>query len=234
VSYHTYVDWTQEDPPRPFYVGKGNQRRVDDTSPRNAIHKRIAAKYGFRREVVLSTEVEQEAFEREVHLIEEYRTFAHGGAGWWGANLTLGGDGASGYRHTEKHKQHISDALRGREFSVQHRQNLSKAHTGRKHTEETKRKCRDAVKRRKSESHPPGCVCGKHSTGLKRRLVTPEGVRDAREWYNAGAAWAQVATRLGVSNSTLQRALKRYDEKGLDSTEKSLQSSAGGLVVGGA
>jgi len=73
-----------------------------------------------RREVVLTTDVERQALDVEVQLIQEHRTFVDGGTGWWGANLTLGGEGVSG--------THIN---KGRTFSAEHRQKLSQARRGR-------------------------------------------------------------------------------------------------------
>jgi hypothetical protein len=100
-----YTDWTQEDTPRPFYVGKGNARRVNGKVFRNQIHQRIGKKYGQQRRVEFETDDEAEALAREVQLIAELKTYTHGGKGYWGANLTQGGDGTSGRIWTDRQRE---------------------------------------------------------------------------------------------------------------------------------
>jgi len=58
-------------------------------------------------------------------------------------NMTNGGDGISGYSHTEETKKLLSEKTSG------------KNHTwyGRKHTEESKRKMRESGKNRKRKPH---------------------------------------------------------------------------------
>ena len=90
-AYAVYADFTTESVPRPFYVGKGNEGRCCLTE-RNIIHKRISKKHGFERRVLLETDDESFALETEIQLIESLKTYSLGGEGWWGANLTRGGD----------------------------------------------------------------------------------------------------------------------------------------------
>ena len=83
-GFFVYVDWTTEDVPRPFYVGKGNERRIKFPR-RNRLHENIANKHGLIRQVVFETDDEQLALALEQRLIEEYKTYVHGGEGYWGA-----------------------------------------------------------------------------------------------------------------------------------------------------
>lgn len=106
--FFVYLDWTLEDIPRPFYVGKGQLARVKRYE-RNAYWKNIAAKYGWHREVVFATKDEQFSFEEEKRLITELGTFEDGTLGRWGANLTEGGEGPSGWKPSSEWK----DARRG-------------------------------------------------------------------------------------------------------------------------
>lgn len=94
-KYYVYVDWTLEECPRPFYVGKGVHTRVLDEK-RNIVHERIKLKYGLQRRIVFETDDEREAFDVEIKLIKEHKTYLHGD-GCWGSNLTLGGEGAAGH-----------------------------------------------------------------------------------------------------------------------------------------
>lgn len=94
--FFVYVDLTQEQSPRPFYVGKGSLERTK-TKHRNRYWKNIAAKYGWQREIVLATKDEAFVFEEEIRRIAELGTFENGTPGRWGANLSEGGEGPSGY-----------------------------------------------------------------------------------------------------------------------------------------
>lgn len=123
--YHTYVDWTLEDPPRPFYVGKGLDERVDLVR-RNPRHTAIRKAHGIRREVVLSTDDEQCALDEEKRLIAELKTRGDI-PGEWGANFTEGGEGVCGRRHDEKTRQRISQTMKGRPKSLATRMNMRRA-----------------------------------------------------------------------------------------------------------
>lgn len=112
--FFVYIDWTTEDVPRPFYVGKGNSKRVRTLARKNQLHTSIVRKHGQRREVVLTTHDEQHAFERERQLIKELKTCAAGGTGWWGANFTFGGEGAAGRIVSVATRQLLANSLRGR------------------------------------------------------------------------------------------------------------------------
>lgn len=118
-------------------------------------------------------------------------------------------------------------------FKSDYKRNKNIAHTGRRHTEETKRKCRDAVRRRRPEQHPHDCTCGKHFTGLKRRLLTSQDVQNACAWYDAGKTWKQIAHQLGVSNSALVRAVRRHgDQTRVVTSKKPIQPSSRRSLVG--
>jgi hypothetical protein len=129
--FFVYVDWTTEDHPRPFYVGKGVERRVRRMR-RNQLHQRIVEKYGQRRVVVLATDNEDEAFALEQKLIVEYKTFMNGDDCWWGANLTLGGEGSTGRIQTSEERQKHSQALMGIKRSDSTKTLLSQAASGEK------------------------------------------------------------------------------------------------------
>ena len=105
--FHVYEHY-RPDTNAPFYVGKGNDSRVRYTIRGNEFHKNIRAKLnknGLKIEVkiVQSFENESDAFCFEKLLIETLRY-----AGVELTNATDGGEGASGYKHTEEFKNKIS------------------------------------------------------------------------------------------------------------------------------
>lgn len=137
-----------------FYVGKGKGRRCFESRRRNPHWKRIVSKAGgFDVRVVVDGIDEELAFLAEQELISKLKV-----QGAVLANLTDGGEGASGYRHTDSAKATFSKTMARTMETYKHivreRQlgknnsakkagvgdKISKALTGRKLSKETKSK----------------------------------------------------------------------------------------------
>lgn len=83
-----------------FYVGKGTHRRAWKTHRRNSHWKSIVQKHGsFSVQILANWETEQEAFSHEMLLINCFKDM-----GYLLANKTNGGEGASGYKHSDNTK----------------------------------------------------------------------------------------------------------------------------------
>jgi len=166
------------------YVGKANDLETRwDKHLRNAASGHATALYrairkhgkdAFTREVLEYVGVEDIAFEREVFWIAKLGSF-----GRHGYNMTAGGEGLVGWKHTEESKvlmaRHGPDnGMYGRTHSDEARAKIVAAHTGnqywlgKKHTPEAKakisaatagnkrcigRKYSDATIQKMSESH---------------------------------------------------------------------------------
>ena len=81
---------------------------------------------------------EQYSLEIEIESIRRYKTFE---ADWkdgsgWGANLTKGGDGASGAIRSDATKQKLRAASTGKKQSEEAKKKISIANTGRVRSEE--------------------------------------------------------------------------------------------------
>jgi len=111
-----------------FYIGKGIKRRAWKTHNRNLHWKSIVQKHGsFNVEILANWDTEEEAFSHEVLLIKCFNDL-----GYSLANKTNGGEGASGYKHSdetklkmkhitsEKTKQKISIARKGKYCGKNH------------------------------------------------------------------------------------------------------------------
>lgn len=90
--YYTYIDFTTEDIPRPFYIGKGNKRRIGKLT-RNDLHKNISTQFGCKRIIVFESEIEKEAHNKEIELIALYKTNIKKYKDSFGANKSDGGEG---------------------------------------------------------------------------------------------------------------------------------------------
>jgi group I intron endonuclease len=133
-----------------FYVGKGTTRRVRQSANRNLHWHRIVKKCGRFEAIILHDGLdEQTALTVEVDEIKRLREL-----GFKLANLTDGGDGISGYRHSKEAKEKMSLSQKGRPApnkgvtpSDEARKRMSQAKLGRKLTPEHCAKLR--IKRNK-------------------------------------------------------------------------------------
>jgi len=92
-AFYTYFH-TRNDTGAVFYVGKGQGRRAHDVY-RNPHWKNIVAKHGHTVHFAMTGLSEIEAFEHEKFLILCFKDM-----GVALTNMTHGGEGAAGYRHT--------------------------------------------------------------------------------------------------------------------------------------
>ena len=144
-----------------FYVGKGKGERAYDLA-RNDHHDNISNMHGHAVVIIADNLTEEEAFDLERDIIEDYVFNLGYGINIKGyddydhelpylTNFTWGGEGISGMHHTEESKRKIgeknSEAHKGKKLSEEHKRNIGKGEKGRpspnkgkKTSEETKRK----------------------------------------------------------------------------------------------
>lgn len=118
--FFVYVDCKPDG--TPFYIGKGNKGRLASLSRKNKEHKAITEKHEdwYRGLIFMGTEAE--ALEKEKQYIALYRPVL--------VNKTAGGQGTSGLKHTDNAKMAVSVANKGRKWSLESRQRLSKQRKG--------------------------------------------------------------------------------------------------------
>ena len=122
--FQVYEDWTLEASPRCFYVGKGDDRRVQLVK-RNGLHTRTSKRLGFQRVVIFETASEVDALNLEIAKIAEHHTYVHDPSyNGVGCNFTKGGDGVTGKRHTPESRARITAALIGRPCSEETRRKI--------------------------------------------------------------------------------------------------------------
>jgi hypothetical protein len=131
-TFYVYEHW-RTDRQECFYVGKGHGRRAYDMRRgRNRWHKFLQAKLSalgttIEIKIVADGLTEREAFDMEVQRIAFWR---NDGADL--CNLTLGGDGPSGRRHTEEWKRANSERMKRRIVSEETRKKLAEVTKGNK------------------------------------------------------------------------------------------------------
>lgn len=151
-KFYTYVHMRNDDG-SVFYIGKGSRDRAWKKDGRGTLWTRIVKKHGYTVHLCGIWDLESDALEHEVRLIDQYKIM-----GCKIINMTLGGDGVSGYRHTNEAKQKASkfmlsdgNKLRGKQLSLEHRKKISESNKGKKFTEEHKLKL--SAKKKENESN---------------------------------------------------------------------------------
>ena len=141
--FYTYA-YLREDR-TPYYIGKGNGDRVYRKRS-----KGINAPKDKNRIIKLKQNLtEEEAFRHEIYMIAVFGRKDLGTGIIH--NKTNGGEGVSGYTHTEETKKKISEIGKGRECKQETRKKLSEASKGKSISEETKRKMSEV---KKGENNP--------------------------------------------------------------------------------
>jgi group I intron endonuclease len=110
-----------------LYAASGN------TLPNKYLIHRAIAKYGqdnFIFQTIDEFDNEKECLEAEKFWIEFFRSDVNRFGSECGYNLTAGGEGISGFKHSQEAKNKVSIANTGRVFSNDTRNRMSAAHTG--------------------------------------------------------------------------------------------------------
>lgn len=131
-----------------FYIGKGAPRRVNEKRGRSAYWNNIVNKAGgFVSSVIAKCYCEKDALEFEKKIIAKLRE-----QGTKLCNITNGGEGVSGYKHTPEMKEHIrlkalgNKSRTGLRASDTEKRNISLALTGKKHSDKWRFNIGKAVK----------------------------------------------------------------------------------------
>jgi hypothetical protein len=177
-TYYTYA-YLREDG-TPYYIGKGSGNRA--YCPRN---RAVRFPSDPSRILILKKSLtEEEAFRHECYMISIFGR-KNNNTGIL-RNFTDGGEGPSGYRHSEETIQKIREAMnrpetrtsiqesnRNRACSPETRLKLSKLHKGRKHSQEF----RDKVSRfwKGKTSKKKGTTWWCHPSGNRIQALNPPG-----------------------------------------------------------
>jgi hypothetical protein len=151
--YYTYA-YLREDK-TPYYIGKGKGNRVYKKRNKGVKPPKDKSRIIFLKQNL----TEEDAFKHEIYMIVVLGRIDLGTGILH--NRTYGGEGASGFIHSEETKIKLSEAHKGeknhnygKNFSEEHRRKISEAHKGRTHSEESRRNMSEAHKGKTfSEEH---------------------------------------------------------------------------------
>lgn len=184
-----------------FYVGKGKNKRAWSCNGRNILWKRTAKKHGFCVEFIAQDVDEELSFLVEAEAIDKYKAI-----GINLVNMTDGGEGASGYKHTEEHKA----SLKGNEYWKLMKQNGFK---GKTHSDEQKEKWsatrKGVVSPRKGvtlsdETRKKISESRKGFVNKKRRALSDDQTIEVKKLLVTETI-ASIARQFKVGESTIRR-----------------------------
>jgi len=135
-----------------FYVGKGNKNRHESLSDRNSQWKSIVAEAGgFKSRIIVKNIDEELSLLAERERIDQLKRL-----GVKLCNLTSGGQGISGLKHTDESKRKMSESRKNlipHQHTEESKEKIRKATTGVVFTEERKRKISESRKGAKMPLH---------------------------------------------------------------------------------
>lgn len=132
-----------------FYVGKGKGNRCFSKHNRNNHWNSITNKTEYVVEILFENLSEELACFTEIGVITKYKK-----EGISLCNYTMGGDGLSGFKHSNKSKEIMSRNKKGFKLSEEHKKKISESSKGKVISEEQRKKISDSLKGRKlSEEH---------------------------------------------------------------------------------
>ena len=192
----------------------------------NKYFYRAIQKYGwdnFEHCILFENKTKKEALKYEILLIEALNTTNP----LVGYNITKGGEGITGYRHTDETKAKMSKshmgmpssligyrhtdeakakmskAHKGRVMSEDQKKKISLANTGKIRSVETRKKLSDYAKSRYSGEGNP--MYGKKHTKEARQKISRA---------NKGKRLSEFEIQKRIDSSTTKRAVKQYDIDG--------------------
>jgi hypothetical protein len=179
----------------PYYIGKGNAlkyRAYENHGRRFPVPPRDRIK------ILLENLTEEQAFSNEIDFIA-----------WYGRkdnntgilrNLTDGGEGASGYKHTEESKKIIKEKRKHQVF-----------------TDETRKKLSESIKRGYEDGSRPKGMLGKHHTEehkeYMRKLYTGRPISEEQKIKlsaaKKGKTWEEIYGIAGAITRRKQQSITK-------------------------
>lgn len=150
--FYVYIH-KEADTGRPFYIGKGHGSRAWSIHGRNKWWQRIAKKHGFKVEIMADGLTEPLSFEFEMLAIASVSGLCNFGEGGEG-NANPPAHIREKFRQRQLGKspsietrRRLSEAMTGKEFTEDHRANISKSAKRRGMNQDIAQRGRDAMSR---------------------------------------------------------------------------------------
>lgn len=187
-----------------FYIGIGKtEKRAYSKHDRSVLWNRYVNKFGYYIEILHKNITWEESCNLEMFYIKQYgRLNNHTGIL---VNLTDGGDGIKGYKHTDKTKDLLRKLKTGNKLSPEHIQIIKLSNTGRIHTQE------ELNKMSKSQLGEKNHMWGKNGTAVSNSKLSSESVIWIRNNFikgNSEFGYRPLARKFNVSKTTIMNVIK--------------------------
>lgn len=164
----------------PFYVGKGKGRRAWQKYGRNRYWNHVEQKHGFEVQIVKDNLPEPCALSLERIIVSTIKEPL--------ANMTEGGGGTTGWKHSEETKARIGAHWKGRKLNERQMEALRQSNAKRVMTDEWRKRLSEASKRRKRTAQSPETrakIAASH-IGLRPSAETLKKMSLAKKGKNCG------------------------------------------------
>jgi predicted transcriptional regulator len=199
----------------PFYIGIGKEvTRAYSKTHRNDHWNHIVDKTSYDVHILFDDVSYEFAKEKEREFIELYKRKEDGGIL---CNLTKGGDGALGIRHTEEARKKMGEPNKGKTISDWHRQRISESHTGKIVSEETKEKVSEKMSGENNhrygvnaseETRKKMCESSKKGESNHASKLTSSDVLEIRRLSSEGMGQNKIAKLFGVAKFAIHSIVK--------------------------
>ena len=205
--YYCYI-WKREDG-TPYYIGKGKENRYKKKRRGVTAPPKDLSNIFFACEGVSETE----AFEMEIALIS-LLVRKDLGTGIL-RNQTEGGDGTSGFSHSEETKRKIGEA--NRNPSEETRRKLIESHKGKSLSEESKRKLSDAQRGENNHNYgKPRSEETRRKIGeansKPRKVMKEQQLEIYQRWKN-GENYKELAVDYSVHFNTIGKIIAKLNKQ---------------------
>ena len=209
-KYYTYAH-IREDEHTPFYIGIGTQNkksgrfaRSKSVQDKTTLWKNKLKDRKYYIVICTSSDSYDEIKKHEVSVISELGKIKEGGLL---TNITDGGEGCSGFKHSIEHILYLRERYKGKnnpmygkKVSEETKKKMSISQTGRKHSEETK----DIIRTKKIERGYQGKYGAEHGRARAVYQIDPITNTIIQEF----STLREAAKFIGGSDKSIGRSCK--------------------------
>lgn len=142
-------------------------------------------------------------------------------------NLTDGGDGFSGMKFSDEHREKLAERKRGRKLTEEHKRKISRSNTGRVFSEETRRKISKSNMGRKNS--PESIAAG--AAKLRGRKQKPEVVERLRLIKTGQKRSPEIRAKFSKIQREMKRARSPDERKRISESLRLYFSSPEGIAM---
>lgn len=197
----------------PFYIGIGTMvQRAYSKTHRNAHWLAIVDKTDYEVHILFDDIDYEFAKKKEIEFIELYKRKEDNGTL---CNITKGGDGVLGIRHTQESRRKIGEPNKGKTISEEHRKRISEFHKGKKLSEEHRKKISQAQKgknigkKASEETKQKMRQSAKRGENNNASKLTISDILKIRELNKLGIGQRKIAAQFDVSKNTVASIINR-------------------------